>query len=153
MAGDIITGTGARVYIGPTVTSTAADSLAEFQALTPWTEIGLVESVGSFGAKSNSVTFAALGDAYMRKQKGIRDAGDLTITVAHDPTDAGQDAVEAAEAASTAYAFKVTLPDSTNTIKYLRGYVMGDPTGEISNGTVVKKTYSVAIDGAIFTTP
>jgi hypothetical protein len=97
MAGDIITGTGARVYIGPTVTSTAADSLAEFQALTPWTEIGLVESVGSFGAKSNSVTFAALGDAYMRKQKGIRDAGDLTITVAHDPTDAGQDAVEAAE--------------------------------------------------------
>jgi hypothetical protein len=30
---------------------------------------------------------------------------------------------------------------------------MGDPTGEISQRHRVKKTYSVAIDGAIFTTP
>jgi hypothetical protein len=153
MSGDIITAVGTKVYIGATVTSTAADSLAEFQAMTGWTEVGLVESIGAFGAKSNSVTFAALGDAYMRKQKGIRDAGDLTFTVAHDPTDAGQDAVEAAEAASGAYAFKITIPDSTSTIKYLRGYVMGDPIDIGANGNVVKKTYSVAIDGAVFTTP
>lgn len=153
MAGDIITSSGVHVYIGATVTSTAADSLAEFQAMTGWTEVGLVESIGAFGAKSNSVTFAALSDAYMRKQKGIRDAGDLTITVAHDPADTGQDAMEAAEAASGGYAFKVTLPDSASTIKYLRGYVMGDPIDIGANGNVIKKTYTVAIDGAVFTTP
>jgi hypothetical protein len=153
MSGDIITATGTHVYIGATVTSANADSLAEFQAMTGWTEIGLVESIGAFGSKSNAVTFAAIGDAYMRKQKGIRDAGDLTITVAHDPADTGQDAIEAAEAASGGYAFKITLPDSATTIKYLRGYVMGDPIDIGANGNVVKKTYTIAIDGAVFTTP
>lgn len=153
MAGDIITSSGVHVYIGATVTSAAADTLAEFQAMTGWTEIGLVESLGAFGPKSSSVTFAAIGDAYMRKQKGIRDAGDLTLTVAHDPADTGQDAMEAAEAAAGAFAFKITFPDSASTIKYMRGYVMGDPIDVGASNNVVKKTYTVAIDGAVFTTP
>lgn len=149
---DIITSSNTHIYIGPVVTG-ATDTLAEFQALTPWVEIGLVESISEFGDKAGSVTFAAINDARMRKQKGIRDAGDASIVVAHDPTDTGQDALEVAEAASTKYAFKVALPDSTSTVKYFSAYVMGAPINIGGSDNVVRKTYTLAIDSAIFTTP
>lgn len=151
--GDIITSSGTHIYIGPAVTSAQSDTLGEFQALTPWVEVGLVESIAAFGDKSNSVTFAAINDARQRKAKGIRDAGDVDVVVAHDPTDTGQDAMEAAEAATAKYAFKVVLPDSANTIKYFSAYVMGAPLNIGGSDNVVRKTYTLAIDSAIYSDP
>lgn len=148
---DIITSSGTRIYIGPSVTTAQSDSLAEFQALSPWVEVGLVESIGEFGDKASIVTFAAINDTRMRKQKGTRDAGDLALTVAHDPADTGQIAVEAAEAVSAAYAFKVVLPDSGGTIKYFRAFVASQPLNVGGNDNVVRKTYQLAIDSEIFT--
>lgn len=149
--GDIVTSSGTRVYIGEAVTSAQSDTLVEFQAMTGWDEIGLIQSIGAFGDKSNTVTFAAINDARMRKQKGVRDAGDMSITVAHDPNDAGQEAVEAAEADDSAYAVKVVLPDAGNTIKYFRAFVMSVPLDIGANDNVIKKTYGFAIDSEIFT--
>jgi len=148
---DIITSSGTRIYIGPAVLAAASDTLAEYQAITPWTEIGLVESIGEFGDSASIVTFAAINDSRMRKQKGTRDAGDLTLTVAHDPADVGQIAVEAAEATSSAYAFKVVLPDSGGTIKFFRAFVASQPLNVGGNDNVVRKTYQLAIDSEIFT--
>lgn len=148
---DIITSSGTRIYIGASVTSAAADTLAEFQAMTGWTEIGLVESIGEFGDRASIVTFAAINDSRMRKQKGTRDAGDLTLTVAHDPADTGQIAIEAAEATANGYAFKVLLPDSGGTIKFFRAFVASQPLNVGGNDNVVRKTYQLAIDSAIFT--
>jgi hypothetical protein len=148
---DIITSSGTHIYIGPAVTSAQSDTLVEFQAMTGWTEIGLVESIGEFGDKSNAVTFAAINDSRMRKQKGIRDAGDMALSVAHDPADAGQVAIEAAEATASAYAFKVVLPDAGGTVKYFRAYVMSQPLNIGGNDNVVKKSYTIAIDSEIFT--
>lgn len=154
--GDIITASGTRVYIGVAATSDV-DTVAEFAATSVWTEIGLVESVGEFGDESSAVTFEALGDGRVRKAKGARDAGTLAIVVAHDPTDAGQAAIELAEANNNNYSFKLVLPDGpvgySDTILYFRGLVMGKRKNVGNNSNVVRNSYNVAINTEIFVDP
>ena len=153
--GDIVTASGTKVYIGSAVTAAQADSLSEFQAMTPWTEIGLIESLGEFGDESADVTFAAIGDSRMRHAKGARDAGTLTITCAHDPTDTGQAALEAAEATNDNYAFRVTLPDGppgySDTELYFRGLVRSKRKNVGTNDNVIRNTYSVGVNSEVFT--
>ncbi|PJI56008.1 iron ABC transporter substrate-binding protein [Methylobacterium radiotolerans] len=156
MAGDITTATGARIFVGPS-TLAATDTVAEFAALT-YTEIGLVESLGEFGDQSSAVNFASLGDGRQRKAKGVRDAGDLTITCAHDVTDAGQVAMVAAEATNLKYAFKVVLPDEqteggAGTTLYFRGLVMSKRLNVGSADNVIRQTFNVGIDSAIAEAP
>jgi len=154
--GDIITATGTRVYIGSAVTS-AVDTLPEFEAMSTWTEIGLIESLGEYGDQANDVTFAAIGDARMRHAKGARDAGTMQITCGHDPTDVGQAALEAAEATNDNYAFKVVLPDGpagySDTIQYFRGLVMSKRKNVGTNDNVVRNNYNVGINSEVFTDP
>lgn len=154
--GDIITASGTRVYIGNGVTS-AVDTVAEFEATSIWTEIGLVESVGEFGDESSAVTFEALGDGRVRKSKGARDAGTMAVVVAHDPTDAGQALMETAEATNDNYSFKVVLPDGpvgySDTILYFRGLVMGKRKNIGNNANVVRNSYNVGINSEIFINP
>jgi len=154
--GDIITASGTKIYIGNAVTSDV-DTIAEFEATTIWTEIGLVESLGEFGDESSAVNFAALGDGRTRKAKGARDAGTLAITVAHDPLDAGQLAIEAAEGTNFNYSFKVVLPDGpsgySDTIIYFRGLVMSKRMNVGSNDNVVRRVFNVGINSELYTDP
>lgn len=154
--GDIITASGTRVYIGAAATS-AIDSIAEFEGASGWIEIGLIESLGEYGDQSNEVTFAAIGDARVRRSKGARDAGTLQITCGHDPTDLGQAALEAAEATNNNYMFKIVLPDGpagySDTIQYFRGLVMSKRKNVGTNDNVVKNMYAVGINSEIFTDP
>lgn len=156
MAGDIKTASGTRVYIGASITATDADTLAEFEAMSAWTEIGLIESVGEFGDQSNEVTFSALGDARVRRSKGARDAGTMAVTCGHDPTDVGQAAVEAAEQTNFNYAFKVELPDApaagySNTQIYFRGLVMSRRKNVGTNDNVIRNNYNIGINSELFT--
>lgn len=151
---DIFTATGAKVFIGPSVTNTT-DTSAEFAALS-WTEIGLVESLGEYGDQSSMVTGAVIGDGRMRKAKGARDAGELTITVFHAGDDTGQAALVAAEATYNNYAFKVVLPNrlnvtGTDEIQYFRGLVSSKRLNVGGNDNLVRDTYSVAINSPIVT--
>lgn len=157
MAGDITTATGAKIYIGPQ-TPASTDTVAEFSALSPYVEIGLVESLGEFGDQSSTVNFAALNDGRQRKAKGIRDAGDIALTCAHDTTDAGQNALVAAEATPLKYAFKVVLPDQlttggTGTTLYFRGLVMSKRLNVGSSDNVIRQSFMIGIDSAIAETP
>lgn len=153
--GDIVTASGTKVYIGAAVVSTAADTLAEFQAMTGWTEIGLIETLGEFGDESADVSFAAIGDGRTRHAKGARDAGTMAITVAHDPIDTGQAAVEAAEATNSNYAFRVVLPDGppgySNTELFFRGLVRSKRKNVGTNDNVIRNTYNVGVNSEVFT--
>lgn len=154
--GDIITASGTRVYIGAVAASTI-DSIEEFEAISGWVEIGLIEQVPAFGDSATEVTFEAIGDSRVRKSKGSRNAGTTTLTVAHDPLDAGQAAVEAAEGTSDKYAFKVVIPDGpsgySDTIQYFRALVMSRPMNIGNNNNVVRKDYMLSIDSAIYENP
>jgi hypothetical protein len=156
MAGDVVTASGTRVFVGSAVTSTV-DSVAEFEAISGWIEVGLVESVGEYGDQSNAVNFEALGDGRVRHSKGARDAGTLAIVCGHDPTDTGQAALVAAEATNNNYAFKVILPDGpagySDTIQYFRGMVMGKRLNVGNNENIIRKNFSVTINSEIFEDP
>src|SRR5215210_8942445 len=97
---DITTASGTKIYVSSAAAAASVDTQAEFEALT-WVEVGLVEDVGEFGDESNPVTFAALGDARVRRSKGARDAGILSITCGWDTADVGQIKLIAAEASNT----------------------------------------------------
>lgn len=151
--GDIITASGTRFYIGPSVASTV-DTTGEFSALS-YTEVGLIETLGEVGDESNAVTFAAIGDGRVRKAKGARDAGTMAITVGHDPSDAGQLAMIAAEATNNNYAFKMVLPDgpttsSTDTVVYFRGLVMSKRLNVGENDNVVRRTFNVGVNSELY---
>lgn len=153
MARDIFTATGTTISIGPSVTS-ATDTAAEYAALTPWTPIGLVSSIGEFGDESSAVTFAVIGDGRTRKAKGARDAGTLAITAGYDITDDGQEALVAAEATYSNYAFRVVLPNrlnagGTDEIQYFRGLVMSKRLNVGNNDNVVTSSFMVAINSPI----
>jgi hypothetical protein len=154
----IITASGTIVYIGPQVTDVQADTLIEFQALSGWTSIGLIESVGEFGDQNNDVTFSAIGDSRVRHAKGAADAGTMALVCAHDPFDAGQLALELAQQTNLNFAFRVTLPDSpgtpfTNTEIYFRGLVASRRKNIGTNDNVVRNNYNVLVNSPLFTAP
>lgn len=152
--GEISTASGTKVYIGQAVTTAQADTLAEFQAMSNWTEIGLIESLGEFGDEASDVAFAALGDGRTRHAKGARDAGTMAITVAHDPTDPGQAAAIAAEATNVNYAIRVTLNDGpagySDTEMYMRGLVRSKRLNVGTNDNVVRRTINIGVNSEIF---
>lgn len=153
----LITASGTTIAIGPAAAD-SVDTTSEFAALTPYVPIGFVESLGEFGDSSSVVNFAVIGDGRVRKSKGARDAGDIVLTVGHDPLDAGQLALEAAEATKNNFAFKVVLPDrsvpgNTDTIIYFRGKVMSKRRNVGTNDNIVRRTFTIGIDSPLYETP
>lgn len=154
MPGDIFTATGAKVFIGPSVTN-ATDTTGEFAALS-WTEIGMVRSIGDYGDQSSIVSAAVIGDGRMRKAKGARDAGDFDLTVFPVADDTGQAALLAAESTYSNYGFKVVLPNrlnqgGTDQIDYFRGLVTSRRTNVGENDAIVTLTARVAVNSPIYT--
>lgn len=154
--GDISTATLARIFLGP-VALPSVDTQAEFAVLTPYLEIGMVENLGEFGDEANKVTASPLGEARVRKAKGVADAGTLALTVYHDPLDAGQAAMIACAAPTYRQkrAFKVILPDApdeatyTNSVIYFRGLVMSRRRNVGAADNVIRTTFSIEIDSGL----
>lgn len=144
------TAAGAKLYIGGAGTPA---NLAAFQAES-YIEVGEVEDLGQVGDESDEIRFASLADGRWRKFKGPRDAGTMAIIVGADLTDAGQDAMIAAEAEILDYAFKVELNDQvtlsgTPTIIFCYGKVMSQRfnIGNVSN--VVRRAMSVGVNSPL----
>lgn len=152
---------GAKIYISasgavPTANSTAADA-SDYAALT-YVEIGDVESVSEFGDEAQTITAQTLGDARVRKRKGVRDAGDITITVLNNPLDNGQKAMVAAEATEFTYAFKVVLADGadsndTDSVFYFRALVSSARLSGLQPNEIIKRTFVALIDSEIVEVP
>jgi hypothetical protein len=141
---EINTATGWKLYIGTTL---AADDQTEYVA-DSYTEVGLVETLGSFGDQASGVTFSSLGDGRVRKAKGARDAGTMSITCAHEPTDAGQAAMIAAQRTSDAYNIKVEANDSagTDSVFFFRAFVRSARLNVGGNDNVVRREFELDID-------
>jgi hypothetical protein len=147
--------TGAKVYIGPV--NTTADDETAYAALS-YVEITPVESIGEFGDQASTIEFTALGDARVRKRKGVRNAGDLNIVVGHDPLDAGQLAMVAAEATEFSYAMKVVLADAADendadSVFYFRALVSSARVNVGSANAIIKRTFVALIDSQIIEVP
>lgn len=152
----IASSTGAKIYIGPA--NSTADDHTTYVALTPYTEVKEVESIGEFGDQASTITFTSLGDARTRKRKGVRDAGDLNVVAANDPLDAGQKLMIAAQATDFSYAFEVLLADGadandTDSTFYFRALVSSARLNVGAANNIIKRNFAVLIDSQVIERP
>lgn len=149
-------GLGTKVFIGPVVTSDDPSSTAYTSAV--YVEIGEVESIGEFGDSAATITFTSLSKSRVRKRKGARDAGDLSVVCANDPLDPGQIAAIAAEKTKFRYAIKIVAADAaddndTNSTFYFGAPVTGAKANVGASNAVNKRTFTFAIDTEIHEVP
>lgn len=147
------TGSGTKFYYCTTVNPTA-DTISEFSALT-WVELTGVETIGEFGDNAQLATFNLLAEGRVRKLKGAKDAGDITVTCAHDPLSASQAAMVGFSALPYSYAFKVLAADGadandTDSAFYFIGKVMSAPYVPGDANTPNRRNYNVAIDTQVW---
>jgi hypothetical protein len=135
--------------------SSAAAAITDFQN-DSYTAAGEVENIGEFGDSVNPVNFTALADNRVRKFKGSRDAGTMTLTLGFDSADSGQDALQAAadDDTQTDYNFRVVLNDGTSggsgTELYFYGKVMGSPVEVSSVDNIVRRSVQIGINSPIY---
>lgn len=146
---------GSTLAISTTTTTSVTDTQGEFEALA-YTAVGEIESLGDLGDSYQPVTFVSLADGRTRKLKGTADAGDLTVTVAFDSADAGQDLMRTALAdQSGLYAFRVQVADGSSgspsapTTQFFLGRVMSGSINVGDANNVVRQTFGIGIDSAI----
>jgi hypothetical protein len=149
---DIVTATDTKVFIAPSQDVPPANAAA-YDALT-WTEIMLVENAGEYGDQSSIITAAVLGDGRIRKAKGARDAGDMTLVVFPKTADPGQLALRAAEGTHLYYPIKVELPNKltaagTNEINYLMALVSSQRRNVGANDNVIRDTFVLGVSSAV----
>lgn len=143
--------TGTTISIGPA--NSTANTEAAYEALT-YVDIGEVGGLGDFGDTSNLITFTSLTAARVRKLKGSRDGGELALSVANDPLDAGQIALKAAEKTKFTYAFKVEFddmpePGGSNTVIYFRALVNSAQFSGQDADAVNMRSFALPIDSEI----
>ena len=141
------TSEGSTVFIGPVTNATTQVALA---ALT-YVEIGSVESIGEFGPEAADTTFTPLKGPSVQHLKAAIDNGLLPVVYAHDPLDAGQIALRAAQAAKFEYAVKIVLNDEadandTPTTFFARGPVFGNRINVGGANDVTKRTSNIGLN-------
>lgn len=103
---------GSKVYIGDELAMKSADFVeGDFSSVT-WTEITGLDTIGTFGDTSQSITQSIINEARDKTIKGTRNAGTLEISANIDYADAGQLAAIAAEKSTQDFAFKVEFNDA-----------------------------------------
>ncbi len=140
-------GIGSKVFIGPATASLDASTIT---ALTPCVEVKECESIPEFGDSSATITFTSLSAGRVRKRKGARDAGDITVTFANIPDDPGQLAMIAAEKSKSNFAIKVVAadePDEDGTPSefYLIALVNSAKVNVGASNAVNKRAFSLLI--------
>jgi len=100
---------------------------AGYAALT-WTEVGEASEVPEFGATCSAVTFTPIETGIVNKFHGERNYGSITIPLAYDYADAGQNILRAALASEDEISFRESRTDGT--VRYIMGKVMSFPRGQ-----------------------
>lgn len=119
---------GMKFYIGGssvTVPDDGTVAAADFSGVT-WQEVDGWEQCGAFGDAAQVITTSLINRQRDVKQKGTRNAGSMENVFAWLPGDAGQTAMQSAEASISNYPFKIEGPDtggSTPTLWQFYGMV------------------------------
>ena len=147
---DLLTGLNATAAIGP-VADEAVDTIAEYEALTPYVDVGWIESIDPGGDESADVTANVIDEGRTRHAKGTRDGGTCTITAFWNPSDAGQIDVMDAEATSNRYAISITrrdrlTPGGTDSLLYFRGLVRSRRPSVLSANDPQRIVFMIGVD-------
>ena len=104
-------------FIGGTLSVSAAKPATEdasgYGALT-WTEVGKVVTIGELGDTAEDITFDLLKTGRRVHVNGVKDVGDVPVTVEYDSSDAGQTIIKNGNNSNTVHSFRITDPDGEN---------------------------------------
>ncbi len=140
------TSAGTTIGLTDTAPSTYDDNETDgFPSLT-FTNIGEVSDLGEFGREYSEVTFNPIGDRRTVKRKGSYNDGNISMTVARVPSDAGQTLLQDALDSDDSYYFEVVLQDGTTL--YFAAQVMSYTTnvGGVDQITSASVTIGITDD-------
>jgi len=118
---------GVGGFLSVSAATPATFSSAGYAALT-WTEVGETSELPEFGATCSAVTFTPIETGIVNKFHGERNYGSITIPLAYDYADAGQNILRAALASEDEISFRESRTDGT--VRYIMGKVMSFPRGQ-----------------------
>jgi len=118
---------GVGGFLSVSAATPATFSSAGYAALT-WIEVGEASEVPEFGATCSAVTFTPIETGIVNKFHGERNYGSITIPLAYDYADAGQNILRAALASEDEISFRETRTDGT--VRYIMGKVMSFLRGQ-----------------------
>lgn len=152
------TGTlGTKLYVGDTPLAdinASADTISDFQALTITTEVKPVENLGEFAREFQLVTFNAIGDGRTLKLKGPYNDGTLSLSLAFDLSEPGQQILFTAckTANQDVYPFKITFTGTTAyfAVCYFGGLPMSYRINAGAANNVLRATVNVEVDTEVF---
>jgi len=149
---------GTKVFIGPAkafsdTPLTTADFPSSGGSPITWTEISGTTNLGSAGDTSELITSNHIGSARVRKLKGTKNAGTMTVVCDLDYDDDGQNALLVAEAAKESYAFKIQFNDAPTggapSLRFFVAYVMSAEEQFDEANSVQKLNATLEIDSNI----
>lgn len=108
-----------------------------------YTQIKEIESIGPHGVTAAVTEFTPVDTAVVAKVKGSKNYGNISITAAYLPSDAGQDIVEAAAESNARYSVKITYQDTS--VHYLDVLVSKDEIQDGAVNDVQKRNFEFAI--------
>lgn len=109
-------------------------STGDLSSESSWQAIGEVVSISEFGRTYAEVTHNPLGTRGTEKFKGSFNDGDITLQLAQDLADTGQEALLDALESDEAYNFQITQNDAAGS---------GDPTTHVFKARVMSFTHNV----------
>lgn len=124
----------------------ATYDITGFAALT-FVDVGEIETMSEFGGVSQIGTFNAISRIVTDKYKGAYDAGELSLGLAKDLSDAGQGVLEAGAdpfAAEDVHSVKIT--DANGDILYFTCLIGSYTTNYGDVNSLVKSTASLAVN-------
>lgn len=118
-----------------------------YASLSP-TAVGEVTEVPEYGGQAATVEHTPLATGITRKFHGAINYGSLTMALALDRDDAGQDILSAAFASKAQIAFMVEYPDGTQDC--FLGKVMSEIRRSANSGNVVSGNVMIEIDTPVY---
>jgi len=143
-------GIGSTAHIAAAVAET--NRTASAYVSLSYTQIGDLETFSDHGPEGAVVNFTPLETGLTRQLKGSSNPGNITITCADNPLDAGQIAMIAAAATRRLYPMKIVAADGadsndTDTAVYFGVRVLSAKPARGADG-VSKRVFVCAIDTA-----
>lgn len=132
----------AGASIGISAAAPATYNVAGYEALT-YSTIGEVTDLGEFGREYNLITHNPIDTRATKKLKGSYNEGQISLTVALDTADAGQNLAKTASASDADYSLVITMQNGAK--YYFPAKVMSFKIGVGSVDNVVSATISLEI--------
>ncbi len=131
----IMTGMGTKFQIENTTTPGTFDDVGSVASITP----------PQLSRDTVEVSSLDPGDGYKQYLVGLKDGGEVTVTVNFDTADAGQTALYSAYEDGESHNFKIVFPDASNWA--FAGYITGYAPADVAPADVMQVEVTIRTSG------